>query len=216
MSIATISHTETIRGMVHKTFFASPSFSAGIIRTDDGAFVKFRGRFCANEGDVVAVFGRWMKDKKYGRQFDVEGLSYDLPESADGLVQYLAAHPAFKGIGIKTAERIVQYAGDGTTLDRLIRDGLDELHQRLRISMATLVTLQDAWVANSAENEIRAYLAQFDLTPHQMDVLLSTFGNGIVGVLRHDPYLLISDTITKVCRSGFTTAHTTVEIGMGP
>ena len=191
MSIATISQIETIRGAVHKTFFASPAFSAGIIRTDDGDFVKFRGRFCANEGDVVAVVGRWTKDKKYGRQFDVEGLSYDLPESADGLVQYLAAHPAFKGIGVKTAERIVEYAGDGKSLDRLIREGLDELHQRLRIPMATLVTLQEAWIANSAENEIRAYLAQFDLTPHQMDVLLATFGNGLVGVLRRDPYELI-------------------------
>ena len=54
-----------------------------------------------------------------------------------------------------------------------------------------LVTLQEAWIANSAENEIRAYLAQFDLTSHQMDVLLATFGNGLVGVLRRDPYQLI-------------------------
>ncbi|MCG3180458.1 MAG: ATP-dependent RecD-like DNA helicase [Phycisphaerae bacterium] len=191
MSTATTTESETIRGAVHKTFYSSPTFSAGILRTDDGAFVKFRGRFCANKGDVVAVVGQWTRDKKYGRQFDVQGLSYDLPESNDGLVAYLADHPAFKGVGVKTAERIVEYAGDGQTLDRLIRDGIGELHQRLRIPMATLVTLRDAWIANSDENRVRAYLAQFDLTPHQMDVLLSTFGNGIVGVLRCDPYVLI-------------------------
>lgn len=190
MNTAT-TESETIRGSVHKTFYSSPTFSAGVLRTDDGAFIKFRGRFCANEGDVVAVVGRWMKDKKYGCQFDVQGLSYDLPESTDGLVQYLAAHPAFKGVGVKIAERIVQYAGDLESLDRLIRDGVGELHSRLRIPMATLVTLRDAWIANSDENQVRAYLAQFDLTPHQMDVLLSTFGNGIVGVLRRDPYVLI-------------------------
>ena len=181
----------TIRGVVHRTYFSSPSFSAGLLRTDDGDFVKFRGRFCATEGDVVALLGKWTKDKKYGRQFDVEGLGYDLPQSVDGLVQYLASHPAFKGIGLKIAQRIVEFAGDGKALDRLVREGLGELHRHLHIPMATLATFRDAWIANSAENEVRAYLASFGLTPHQMDVLLATFGNAIVGLLRNDPYQLI-------------------------
>jgi len=95
--------TETVRGIVHRTFFASPIFSAGLLRTDDGQFVRFRGKFCAAEGDALALVGRWMKDPKYGHQFDAEGLSYALPETRDGLVQYLASHPAFKGNWLYTA-----------------------------------------------------------------------------------------------------------------
>ena len=182
---------QVIRGMVHRAFYNSPSFSAGIIRTDDGDFVKFRGKFYAAEGDVVAVVGHWTKDRKYGRQFDVEGLSYDLPESADGLSAYMASHPAFEGVGPATAEKLVEYAGTGKALDDLIRNRLGELHARLRIPMSTLTTLHDAWIANAAENEIRSYLAQFGLTHHQMNVLLETFGNAVVGVLRNDPYVLI-------------------------
>ncbi len=182
---------QVIRGMVHRAFYASPTFSAGIIRTDDGDFVKFRGKFHAAEGDVVAVAGRWTRDRKYGRQFDVEGLSYNLPESAEGLAAYLASHPAFKGVGPATAERLVDYARTGKALDDLIRNRPEELHSRLRIPMSTLTTLREAWVANAAENEIRSYLAQFDLTHHQMNVLLETFGNAVVGVLRNDPYRII-------------------------
>jgi len=181
----------TLRGVVHRTFHSSPGFSAGLLRTDDGDFVRFRGRFCAAESDLVALVGRWMKDRKYGRQFDVQRLSYDLPESPEGLMQYLAGHPAFKGVGIKTAERLVRYAGDAASLDRLLREDVYELHERLRVPLSTLTTLRHAWIANADQNEVRSFLASFGLTPHQMDVLLETYGNSAVGVLRTNPYLLI-------------------------
>ena len=94
---------ETIRGTVHRTYHSSPGFSAGLLHADDGRNVRFCGKFCANEGDLVSLVGRWKDDPKYGRQFEVESLRYDLPDTADGLVLYLAKHPAFVGIGEATA-----------------------------------------------------------------------------------------------------------------
>jgi exodeoxyribonuclease V alpha subunit len=183
--------SETIRGQVHRCYFSSPTFSAGLLVSEDGDFVKFRGKFCAVEGDHITLCGTWTHDKRFGRQFDVERLVYELPATRDGLVQYLAGHPAFTGVGPKIAERLVDYAGDGRRLDQLIRNGLDELHQALRVPMATLAALGKAWVAHSDENEVRSYLAGFGLTHHQMTVLLEAFGTGVVGILRSDPYQLI-------------------------
>lgn len=194
MSTSTLSPTkgrQVLRGVVHRLYFTSPTFSAGALRTDDGEFVRFRGRFGASEGDVVALVGTWRKDPKYGLQFDAEGLSYDLPETPDGLAHYLATHPAFKGVGPKTAERIVAHAGSAEALDGLLRKRPDELHEQLRIPTGTVHALRDAWIAHADENRVRAYLASFGLTPHQMDVLLETFGEAVVGVLRSDPYQLI-------------------------
>ncbi len=182
---------ETIRGTIQRTYHSGPTFSAGVMRSGDGQSVRFAGKFCANEGDVVALVGRWKNDRKYGRQFAVEKLCYELPDSADGLVQYLAKHPAFTGIGEVTARKIVAFAASATHLDRLIRQDIDELHRQLRIPRPTLQSLREAWIANSAENEVRSYLAGFGLTHHQMQTLLDTFGNGVVGVLRSDPYQLI-------------------------
>ena len=86
--------SERISGTVDRTYFKSPKFSAGVLRTDDGDRVRFRGPFCANEGDLVTMIGQWKVDRKYGRQFAADSLSYELPTSTEGLVQYLAKHPA--------------------------------------------------------------------------------------------------------------------------
>lgn len=182
---------ETIRGTIEKTYHSSPGFSAGVLTADDGRSVRFAGKLCASAGDVVALVGRWKHDPKFGRQFAVESLSYDLPQTTEGLVHYLAKHPAFAGIGATTARKIVAYAASAANLDRIIRQDVEQLHRQLRIPRATLESLREAWIAHSAENEIRSYLAGFGLTPHQVDTLLETFGNSIVGVLRNDPYQLI-------------------------
>ncbi len=185
------SPTETIRGCIHRVYFASATFSAGVLLTDDGQQVKFRGRFCAVEGDHVTLSGHWVDDERFGRQFDGQQLSYELPESREGLAHYLANHPAFVGVGPKIAERLVEFARDSRRLDELIRNGLDELHVRLKIPVATLTGLREAWIANADDRQVRTYLAGFGLTHHQMTVLLENFGAGVVGVLRSDPYMLI-------------------------
>ena len=46
---------ETVRGVVDKTYHSSLGFSAGVLKTDDGHSVRFAGKFCANEGDVIAL-----------------------------------------------------------------------------------------------------------------------------------------------------------------
>src|SRR5690606_6852025 len=160
---------------------SSPGFSAGVLAAEDGRNVRFAGKLCANVGDIVALVGRWKHDPKYGRQFAVDSLSYDLPETNERLVQYRAQHPAFTSIGEITGRKIVTYAASAANLDRIIRQDLEELHRQLRVPRATLESLREAWIANSAEKEVRSYLASFGLTPHQVQTLLDTFGNSIVG-----------------------------------
>lgn len=179
---------ETLSGTVYRTYFTSPKFSAGVLQTDIGDMVRFCGPFCANEGELVSLEGRWKDDPKFGRQFQVQQIRYELPQTSEGLVQYLARHPAFVGIGEATARKIVAYASSPEQLDRLIRLDLDTLRRQLRIPRGTLESLREAWIANSADNEVRSFLAGFGLTPHQIQTLIDTFGNGVVGLLRSDPY----------------------------
>jgi len=186
-----MSESVTLRGVITKVFHASPTFSAGLLKSDDGPSVKFRGPLCANVGDTVAFVGTFVKDPKFGKQFNVERLSYDLPESADGLVQYLARHNAFSGIGESTAQKIVDFAKDAAGLGRMLAGDLAALHQALKIPVTVLETLRDAWRRNASENSLRTYLAKFGLTEHQMNTLIEKFGESVIGVLRQDPYQLI-------------------------
>ncbi|WP_168164604.1 AAA family ATPase [Pirellula sp. SH-Sr6A] len=180
-----------ISGTVDRVFFTSAKFSAGSLVRDDGERVRFRGPFCVSEGELITLTGQWKSDPKYGPQFDAKSVSYDLPETPEGLVQYLAKHPAFTGIGETTARKIVSYVASAEHLDRVIRHDVQELNRALRIPKRTLHSLREAWIANSAENEVRSYLAGFGLSHHQMETLLEEFGASVVGVLRANPYLII-------------------------
>ena len=182
---------ETLHGTIGRIYFSGAKFTAGLLITEDAQDVRFTGKFCAAEGDSVTMVGSWVIDPKYGHQFKVQKLTYDLPQTSEGLKQYLAKHPAFTGIGPATAAKIVDYVASAEHLDRMLRQNIDELHDVLRIPKSTLQSLSEAWIANSAENEIRSYLAGFGLTHHQTQTLLERFGNSVVGVLRSNPYMLI-------------------------
>ena len=65
------------------------------------------------EGDVVTVWGRWVHNPKYGRQFKVEQAEKRLPADRASILRYLASG-SIKGIGPKTAQRIVDEFGDET------------------------------------------------------------------------------------------------------
>ena len=65
------------------------------------------------EGDSVTVYGRWVHNPKYGRQFKVETCEKRLPSDRASMLRYLASG-AIKGIGPKTAQRIVDEFGDET------------------------------------------------------------------------------------------------------
>ena len=183
--------SNSISGTIDRVFFTSAKFSAGALVRDDGDHVRFCGPFCVSEGELVTLTGQWKSDPKYGPQFDAKSVSYDLPETPEGLVQYLAKHPAFTGIGETTARKIVAYVASAEHLDRVIRQDVQELHRALRIPKRTLHSLREAWIANSDENEVRSYLASFGLSHHQMETLLEEFGSSVVGVLRANPYLII-------------------------
>ena len=183
--------SKQISGSVDRVYFTSAKFCAGALVGQDGVRVRFRGPFCVSEGDSVTLTGQWKSDPKYGDQFDAKSVTYDLPETPEGLVQYLAKHPAFVGIGESTARKIVQYVSSAEHLDRVIRQDVQELNRALRIPKQTLHSLREAWIANSAQNEVRSYLASFGLSHLQMEALIEEFGSSVVGVLRANPYLII-------------------------
>lgn len=65
------------------------------------------------EGDTVTVYGRWVHNPKYGRQFRVETCEKQLPADSASILRYLSSG-SIKGIGPKTAQRIVDAFGDET------------------------------------------------------------------------------------------------------
>ena len=59
------------------------------------------------------MYGKWVHNPKYGRQFRVETCERQMPADANSMLRYLASG-AIKGIGPKIAQRIVDEFGDET------------------------------------------------------------------------------------------------------
>jgi len=67
----------------------------------------------ANVGEYVTLKGKFVVHPTYGEQFKVEFFEKKLPTNAKSIQQYLSSG-VIKGIGPKTAARIVQEFGDDT------------------------------------------------------------------------------------------------------
>ena len=66
-----------------------------------------------SEGDHLCVYGKWIHSPKYGRQFSAEQYERLMPADTASILRYLSSR-AIKGIGPKTAVKIVEEFGEDT------------------------------------------------------------------------------------------------------
>jgi exodeoxyribonuclease V alpha subunit len=182
---------EKVKGRIDRVFFASPTFSAGRLKTDSREYVSFAGNLFATEGDQVSLAGTWEKHPKYGRQFKVDHVAIEMPQDAEGLAQYLANHPEIKGIGPAKARMLAErFGGD---FDRALDEEPEALAGAAHVSLATIATLRQHWRKTRNVNAALTWLSAFGLTYHQVSTLVEKLGNNIVAILQDDPYLIIRE-----------------------
>ena len=175
----------SLRGIVETVFYSGATFSAGRLRTVEGALVNFAGKVFVKPNDPVRLEGHWTHHPKYGRQFAVEALGYDLEMDPDGLANFLANHPDVKGIGPAKARLIADHFGPG--FDAAIRTLPEAVAAVAKAPLESMLALQKIWIANSDFNAAMTYLSRFGLTHHQVTTLVERFGSQVVPILERDP-----------------------------
>ena len=160
---ATAEVRASLRGIVETVFYSGPTFTAGRIRTPEGALVNFAGKVFAKPNDPVRLEGQWAHHPKYGRQFTVECLGYDLEMDSDGLANFLANHPDVKAIGPAKARLIADHFGAG--FDAAIRTQPEAVASVAKVPLESVMALQRIWVANSDFNAAMTYLAGYRIDP---------------------------------------------------
>ena len=144
--------------------------------------------------------GQWANHPKYGRQFAVECLGYDLEMDADGLANFLANHPDVKGIGPAKARLIADHFGAG--FDAAIRTRPEAVAAVAKVPLESILALQRIWIANSDFNAAMTYLSRFGLTHHQVTTLVERFGSQVVPILERDPYVLMREIVGLRVQAG--------------
>ncbi|MBM3290308.1 MAG: ATP-dependent RecD-like DNA helicase, partial [Candidatus Hydrogenedentes bacterium] len=181
-------------GTVERIVFESQDTGFVVARLQqDGApgLVTFVGTALAiSPGETVKLWGRWIDDKKFGRQLRVERYETVRPATADAIEKYLGSG-LIDGIGPHFAKRLV--AAFGTDTLRII----DEEPERLRgvsgIGAKRAKQIRAAWDAQRAIQSIMLFLQGHGIPPSQAARIYKAYGDGAVAVLREDPYRLAED-----------------------
>ncbi len=106
--------TLKISGSVESIIFSNEENGYTIcdIGTGDGDLVTAVGYLpYLSEGDNVVLYGKWVHNPKYGRQFAADTFERTLPADKASMLRYLASR-TIKGIGPKTARKIIDEFGE--------------------------------------------------------------------------------------------------------
>ena len=109
------SRLQQLSGSIERVIYANEENGYAVcdLGTDDD-LVTIQGTLpYIAEGDGVTVYGRWVHNPKYGRQFSVERYERILPADVNAILRYLSSR-VIKGIGPRTAKKIVDEFGEDT------------------------------------------------------------------------------------------------------
>ena len=104
---------ELISGTIAAVVFENQENGYAVLRldSDEGGMVTVVGVIpMPVAGERLIVTGKWTSHSTYGKQFEAEFLERLLPDSTEEIRAYLASR-AVKGIGPKSAERIIAMFG---------------------------------------------------------------------------------------------------------
>jgi exodeoxyribonuclease V alpha subunit len=141
------------------------------------------------EGDVVTVWGRWVHNPKYGRQFKVEQSEKQLPADRASMLRYLSSG-TIKGIGPKTAQRIVDEFGD-ETFD-VIENHPDWLAQIQGITPKRARAISDEFKNKAGIRSAMLFFREYFGAAVTVRIY-KKWGGGAVDMAKNNPYRLCEE-----------------------
>lgn len=138
------------------------------------------------EGDKLTVTGKWVNHKTYGKQF--EALSYEktLPAEEGDILRYLASG-AVKGIGPKTAQKIVEQFG--TDAFSVIEEHPDWLAEIPGITRKKAQSISENFKSISGARAVMMFCRDL-FTPQTAMKIYKKWGGAAVDKIRQNPYRL--------------------------
>ena len=141
------------------------------------------------EGENYTFWGELTQHPKYGEQLRVTRYERSKPTSS-GLIKYFSSDH-FKGIGKKTAEKIVQLYGDNT-IDKILEDpskldSISGLSKENKDNFLTKLKL------NYGTELILAKLAEYGLTNRVAFEIFNQYKEDSLDIIQENPYQLVED-----------------------
>ena len=158
------------------------------LKSQDGDMVTVVGSVPMTVvGEKLSITGRWISHATYGRQFEADLLERMMPETQDEILSYLSSR-AVKGIGEKTAVRIVTAFGDRSL--EVIENEPETLAQVQGISLSKAREISENFRRQVGMRRLIEFLAAHHLPAELAMRLYRAYGELAVEALQDDPYML--------------------------
>ncbi|RLQ98114.1 SF1B family DNA helicase RecD2 [Falsibacillus albus] len=141
-----------------------------------------------HEQETYMFYGQMKEHPKFGPQFHVTHYQKELPQTKEGIVNYLSSE-LFKGIGVKTAEKIVAELGENAISKILDNPSILDSIPKLPSDKAK--DLYDALMEHQGLEQIMVGLNQFGFGPQLSMKIYQAYKENTLKILQENPYQLV-------------------------
>src|SRR5882724_11846891 len=124
-------------------------------------------------GENVQFDGDWVDDAKYGKQFRAEMITPIMPTTESGIVNYLSSG-IVKGIGPKTAQKIVDHFGTETI--KILDNTPQRLNEIPGLKRELAKSLMIAWTENQAVRQTMIFLQGYGVSAKMSARIYQQYG----------------------------------------
>ena len=192
---------EYIKGHVTKIIFQSDSgYIVGIFRIKEASniyehfinsSISFTGYFHElNLDDNYVFYGSIVNHPKYGEQFNVNKYERVKPEEKDSIIEFLSGG-LFKGIGEKTAKKIVDILGENAL--KIILNEPDNLLLIPMITKKQIDTLHNTMVEYESSYNTILDLNELGFTTKDAMIIYNKYKSSTNNIIEDDLYRIYYD-----------------------
>ncbi len=151
--------------------------------------IGFTGNFAEVNPDVdYILYGRLVEHPKYGTQFEVLNYEIKAPSDLDSLVLYLSSG-MFKGIGLKTAKRIVERFGTDTI--KTIKEAPEDIATVSGMTITKARRMHDKILENEYNQDLILKLNGYGFSVREAIDLITIYGSNLQNKIEENIYDLV-------------------------
>lgn len=205
---------EYIKGKFKKLIYESNSgngYKVGLFRVKEASdnlkeeltnhTITFTGYFYDLRIDEsYLMHGSYIKNGRYGYQFQVSSYEQLKPEGKDAVIEFLSSS-LVKGCGEKTAEAIVEILGD----DALEKIKSDKTCLQLvpKMTDKKMESIYESIIKYQNSDEVIIYLTSLGFSMKDAMTLLNVYGVHVKNIINDNVYSLINEVDFKTLDSVF-------------
>lgn len=137
-------------------------------------------------GEKIKISGQWTNHQNYGTQFKIISFERETPNDAISMLRYLSSG-AIKGIGPKTAERIIDRFGEESF--KILEEEPERLSEIKGISKSKAIDISLAFNSQFGMRNVMMFFSEH-FGPSLTSKIYKRWGSASIDVVKNNPYVL--------------------------